>query len=165
MELSPPDDRRPNFQAVSDESMLTDQNGGGETPGAWEVDSAVTIELPEHLNGMDGKRALMSELGEYYVPFYDVPFYDVPILVVIYPPNGADLYLQVLKPESGELISVALPSDVLPNLNFICNIVASYRFQSSALYTSRRPIMQIFSMLEAPSPLFEKTGVILDLTV
>lgn len=48
-ESSPPDDRRPNFQAVLDESMLTDQNGEGETPRAWEVDSAVTIELHETL--------------------------------------------------------------------------------------------------------------------
>ncbi|PYH67154.1 uncharacterized protein BO88DRAFT_84462 [Aspergillus vadensis CBS 113365] len=45
-ESSPPDDRRPTFQAVLDESMLTAQNGG-ETHGAWEVDSAVTIELHE----------------------------------------------------------------------------------------------------------------------
>ncbi|OJZ79726.1 hypothetical protein ASPFODRAFT_54742 [Aspergillus luchuensis CBS 106.47] len=45
-ESSPPDDRRPNFQAVLDEIMLTAQNGG-ETHGAWEVDSAVTIELHE----------------------------------------------------------------------------------------------------------------------
>ncbi|OJZ79935.1 hypothetical protein ASPFODRAFT_54269 [Aspergillus luchuensis CBS 106.47] len=48
-ESSPPDDSRPNFQAVLDESMLTDQNGEVETPGAWEVDSAVTIELHETL--------------------------------------------------------------------------------------------------------------------
>ncbi|PYH65869.1 uncharacterized protein BO88DRAFT_418035 [Aspergillus vadensis CBS 113365] len=159
MELSPPDNRRPNFQAASDESILTNNNSKGETPGAWEIDSAVTIELPEHLNGMAGKRAFMSELCEY------VPFYNVPNVVVIHLPNGADLYLQVLKPESGELISAALPSDVLPNPKFICNIVASYRFQSSALYTSCRPILQIIDTLETPSPPFEKTGVILDSTV
>ncbi|RDH26550.1 hypothetical protein BDQ94DRAFT_177454 [Aspergillus welwitschiae] len=46
-EPSPPDDRRLDFQAVSDESTLTGKNES-ERAGAWKVDSVVTIKLLEH---------------------------------------------------------------------------------------------------------------------
>lgn len=47
-ESAPPDDSRPNSQAVSDEGILTEKNDENERAGAWKVDSVATIGLPEH---------------------------------------------------------------------------------------------------------------------
>ncbi|BCS00088.1 uncharacterized protein AKAW2_50429A [Aspergillus luchuensis] len=57
-ESSPPDDRRPNFQAVSDKSILTlDER---ERYWTQDVDSVATIERPEHPSDEAGERAHSS---------------------------------------------------------------------------------------------------------
>ncbi|RDH26923.1 hypothetical protein BDQ94DRAFT_176060 [Aspergillus welwitschiae] len=49
-ESAPPDDRKPKFQAVSGEGILTHENGASDRDAMSEVDSVVTNELPEHPN-------------------------------------------------------------------------------------------------------------------
>ncbi|GLA56298.1 hypothetical protein AnigIFM63604_007629, partial [Aspergillus niger] len=44
--------RKPNFQAVSDEGILTHENDVSDTDTMSEVDSVVTNELPEHPNNV-----------------------------------------------------------------------------------------------------------------
>ncbi|GLA44700.1 hypothetical protein AnigIFM63309_005883 [Aspergillus niger] len=47
-ESAPPDDRKPNFQAVSGEGILTHENDASDRDAMSEVDSVVTNELPDH---------------------------------------------------------------------------------------------------------------------
>ncbi|KAI3049336.1 hypothetical protein CBS147353_11686 [Aspergillus niger] len=54
MESAPPDDSKPNSQAVSDESMLAEKNDESERAGAWKVDPVVTIELLENAIDVTG---------------------------------------------------------------------------------------------------------------
>ncbi|KAI2865694.1 hypothetical protein CBS76997_11320 [Aspergillus niger] len=51
-ESAPPDDRKPNFQAVSGEGILTHENDASDRDAMSEVDSVVTNELPDHPNNV-----------------------------------------------------------------------------------------------------------------
>ncbi|BCS00123.1 uncharacterized protein AKAW2_50464A [Aspergillus luchuensis] len=59
-ESDPPDDWRPNSQAVLDERMLTEENDESERDGAQEVDSGVTIGPPESPPDVANRKILMS---------------------------------------------------------------------------------------------------------
>ncbi|KAI2937939.1 hypothetical protein CBS147321_7469 [Aspergillus niger] len=70
--LSP--SRKPNFQAVSDEGILTHENDVSDTDTMSEVDSVVTNELPEHPNNVaDTSTKALTMLICEYVPLYVVP--------------------------------------------------------------------------------------------
>ncbi|KAI2864375.1 hypothetical protein CBS63078_11344 [Aspergillus niger] len=101
IESAPPDDRKPNFQAVSVEAILTHKNVASDRDAMSDVDSVVTNELPEHPNNVS-----------------DTSTKALTILIC-----DADLYLQDLNPESGELISVAIPGDILRGIE----LTGSYR--------------------------------------
>ncbi|PYH67119.1 uncharacterized protein BO88DRAFT_83893 [Aspergillus vadensis CBS 113365] len=64
-ESAPSDNKRPDSQAVSDESILTEKIDGSERDGARVVDGVVTIQLLEHLIDMADGRTLMSLFCEY----------------------------------------------------------------------------------------------------
>ncbi|PYH64010.1 uncharacterized protein BO88DRAFT_439058 [Aspergillus vadensis CBS 113365] len=49
-ESAPPDDRKPKFQAVLGEGILTHENGASDRDAMSEVDSVLTNELPEYSN-------------------------------------------------------------------------------------------------------------------
>ncbi|OJZ80382.1 hypothetical protein ASPFODRAFT_53561 [Aspergillus luchuensis CBS 106.47] len=51
-ESAPPDDRKPNIQAVSVQAILTHKNVASDRDAMSEVDSVVTNELPEHPNNV-----------------------------------------------------------------------------------------------------------------
>ncbi|KAI3036372.1 hypothetical protein CBS147353_11933 [Aspergillus niger] len=73
-ESAPPDDRKPNFQAVSGEGILTHENGASDRDAMSEVDSVVTNELPEHPNDVaDTSTKALTVLICEYVPSSDVP--------------------------------------------------------------------------------------------
>ncbi|KAI2866586.1 hypothetical protein CBS76997_10870 [Aspergillus niger] len=59
-ESSPPDGRRPNFQAASDGSILTEKNDESERYWTLDVDSVATIERHEHPSDEAGKRVHTS---------------------------------------------------------------------------------------------------------
>ena len=73
-ESAPPDDRKPNIQAVSVQAILTHKNVASDRDAMSEVDSVVTNELPEHPNNVSdtSTKALTMLICE-YVPSYDVP--------------------------------------------------------------------------------------------
>ncbi|GKZ75188.1 hypothetical protein AnigIFM50267_003119 [Aspergillus niger] len=107
-ESAPPDNRKPNVQAVSGEGILTQENDTSDRDAMWEVNSVVTNELPEHPNdvadtSMEALKVLICDRHS--------------------PSNCADLYPQVLKPESGKLSSIALSNDILRDLK----LTESYR--------------------------------------
>ncbi|OJZ80211.1 hypothetical protein ASPFODRAFT_53689 [Aspergillus luchuensis CBS 106.47] len=73
-ESAPPDDRKPNFQAVSGEGILTHEHDASDRDAMSEVDSVVTNELPDHPNNVaDTSTKALTMLICEYVPFYDVP--------------------------------------------------------------------------------------------
>ncbi|KAI3048954.1 hypothetical protein CBS147353_11694 [Aspergillus niger] len=98
-ESAPPDDRKPNIQAVSVQAILTHKNVASDRDAMSEVDSVVTNELPENPNNVS-----------------DTSTKALTMLIC-----DADLYLQDLKPESGELISVAIPGDILRGIELTGN--------------------------------------------
>ncbi|KAI3050041.1 hypothetical protein CBS147353_11655 [Aspergillus niger] len=67
-----PDDRKPNFQTVSGEAILTHENDASDRHGMSDVDSMVTIEHPEPPIDVPDMKALTSLICE-YVLSYDVP--------------------------------------------------------------------------------------------
>ncbi|GCB24351.1 hypothetical protein AAWM_07236 [Aspergillus awamori] len=111
-ESASPDDRKPNFQVVSGEGIFTHENDASDRDAMSEVDSVVTIELPDHPNDVADMctKALTVLICEY------VPSYDVPNPAAIRPRTVLIYYLQVSKPESGKSISIALPSDIVRDL-------------------------------------------------
>ncbi|OJZ79779.1 hypothetical protein ASPFODRAFT_54592 [Aspergillus luchuensis CBS 106.47] len=73
-ESAPPDDRKPNFQAVSGEGILTHENDASDRDAMSEVDSVVTNEFPEHPTDVaDMSTKALTVLICEYVPSYDVP--------------------------------------------------------------------------------------------
>ncbi|KAI2863189.1 hypothetical protein CBS63078_11355 [Aspergillus niger] len=73
-ESAPPDDRKPNFQAVSGEGILTHENDASDRDAMSEVDSVVINELPDHLDNVaDTSTKVLTTLICDYVPSYDVP--------------------------------------------------------------------------------------------
>ncbi|OJZ79861.1 hypothetical protein ASPFODRAFT_54442 [Aspergillus luchuensis CBS 106.47] len=73
-ESAPPDDRKPNFQAVPDESIFTHENDASDRDATSEVDSVVTNELSDHPNNVaDTSTKALTMLICEYVPSYDVP--------------------------------------------------------------------------------------------
>ncbi|GLA21806.1 hypothetical protein AnigIFM62618_001655 [Aspergillus niger] len=51
-ESAPPDDRKPNFQAVSGEGILTHENDASDRDAMSEVESVVRNELPDYPNNV-----------------------------------------------------------------------------------------------------------------
>ena len=73
-ESASPDDRKPNFQVVSGEGILTHENDASDRDAMSEVDSVVTNELPDHPNDVaDMSTKALTVLICEYVPSYDVP--------------------------------------------------------------------------------------------
>ncbi|GLA44629.1 hypothetical protein AnigIFM63309_004393 [Aspergillus niger] len=64
-ESAPPDDREPNVQAVSGDGILSQENDTSDRDATWEVDSMVTIELPEPPIDVPDMKALTSLICEY----------------------------------------------------------------------------------------------------
>ncbi|RDH26560.1 hypothetical protein BDQ94DRAFT_176299 [Aspergillus welwitschiae] len=59
-ESAPPGDREPNVQAVSGDGILSQENDTSDRDATWEVDSVVTIELPEPPLDVPDMKALTS---------------------------------------------------------------------------------------------------------
>ncbi|KAL3250682.1 hypothetical protein ABHI18_011063, partial [Aspergillus niger] len=73
-ESAPPDDSKPNLQAVSGEGILTHENDASDRDAMSEVDSVVTNGLPDHPNDVaDMSMKALTVLICEYVPSYDVP--------------------------------------------------------------------------------------------